>query len=293
MLNNPTKVLSNSQVQYGIRDTNVPIINYKEEAQLRIVRFSARGKVRYGILEGSIIRSLRGKPFARFKSPGSSFTFDEGSYELDEVKLLAPCLPSKVIGLGLNYRSHAEETKLPIPSIPLIFLKPSTAVVGPGDEIILPRFSRRVDYEGELGVVIGREAKDVPKDKAKDYILGYTCVNDVSERYAQKKDGQWTRAKGFDTFAPIGPWIETDVAPDDLKLATYLNGELRQSASTSDLIFGVDDLLSFISGVMTLLPGDIIATGTPSGIGQMNPGDIVEVRIDKIGTLRNFVVGQK
>jgi len=260
---------------------------------LRIVRFAAHGRVKYGILEDNIIRSLRSNPFARFKGPGSSFKFDEDSYELGEVRLLAPCLPSKVIGLGLNYRSHAEETKLPIPSVPLIFLKPSTAVVGPGDEIILPRFSRRVDYEGELGVVIGREAKDAPKDRAKDYILGYTCVNDVSERYAQKEDGQWTRAKGFDTFAPIGPWIETDVAPDDLKLETYLNSELRQSASTSDLIFGVDDLLSFISGVMTLLPGDIIATGTSSGIGRMSPGDVVEVRIDNIGTLRNFVVGQK
>jgi len=260
---------------------------------LRIVRFGIRGRVKYGILEDNIIRSLRSNPFTRFKGPGSSFEFDEDSYGLGEVRLLAPCLPSKVIGLGLNYRSHAEETKLPIPSIPLIFLKPSTAVVGSGDEIILPRFSRRVDYEGELGVVIGKEAKDVPEDKAKDYILGYTCVNDVSERYAQKEDGQWTRAKGFDTFAPIGPWIETDVAPDDLKLATYLNGELRQSASTSDLIFGVDDLLSFISRIMTLLPGDIIATGTPSGIGPIRPGDVVEVKIDKIGALRNFVVSQK
>jgi 2-keto-4-pentenoate hydratase/2-oxohepta-3-ene-1,7-dioic acid hydratase in catechol pathway len=260
---------------------------------LRIVRFSTRGKVKYGILEDSIIHSLRGNPFALFRGPGSSFKFDEDSYELSDVRLLAPCIPSKVIGLGLNYRSHAEETKLPIPSVPLIFLKPSTAVIGPGDEIKLPRLSRRVDYEGELGVVIGRQAKDVPKDKAKDYILGYTCVNDVSERYAQKEDGQWTRAKGFDTFAPIGPWIETDVTPDNLKVETYLNGELRQSASTSDLIFAVDALLSFISGVMTLLPGDIIATGTSSGIGRMSPGDIVEVRIDNIGTLRNFVVGQK
>lgn len=257
------------------------------------MRFAARRKVKYGTLEGDIIRSLRGSPFACFKGPGSLLVFDGDSYELGEVRLLAPCLPSKIVGLGLNYRSHAKETKLPIPVVPLIFLKPSTAVVGPGDEIILPRFSRRVDYEGELGAIMGRKAKDVPKDRAKDYILGYTCVNDVSERYAQKEDGQWTRAKGFDTFAPMGPWIETEVAPDDLKLETYLNGKLRQSACTRDLIFGVDDLISFISGVMTLLPGDIIATGTPSGIGRMNPGDIVEVRIDKIGTLRNFVVSQK
>jgi 2-keto-4-pentenoate hydratase/2-oxohepta-3-ene-1,7-dioic acid hydratase in catechol pathway len=149
-----------------------------------------------------------------------------------------------------------------------------------------------VDYEGELGVVIGRKAKDVSKEGMNDYILGYTCVNDVTERHVQKADGQWTRAKGYDTFAPIGPWIETNVAPNDLKLETYLNGELRQSARTSDLVFGVAELVSFISGVMTLLPGDVIATGTPSGIGRMNLGDVVEVRIEKIGTLRNYVVAK-
>ena len=260
---------------------------------MRIVRFAIWGKTKYGILENNIIRSLRGSPFARFRSPSHSWVFDRHSYELGEVRLLAPCLPSKVVGLGLNYPSHAKETGLPIPRLPLIFLKPSTAVIGPGDAIILPRFSQRVDYEGELAVVMGRKAKDVPKDKAEDYVLGYTCLNDVSERYAQREDSQWTRAKSFDTFAPIGPWIETEVTPHDLKIETYLNGELRQSAYTSDLIFGVHDLISFISGVMTLLPGDIIATGTPSGIGPMNPGDVVEVRIDKIGTLRNFIVGQE
>jgi len=258
---------------------------------LRIVRFTARDKVKYGVLDEDGIRGLRGSPFASFRGSGSSITFDGRTYVLGEVKLLAPCIPSKIVCLGLNYRSHAEETKLPIPSVPLIFLKPSTAVIGPDDEIILPRLSRRVDYEGELGVVIGRKAKDVSQDRAKDYVLGYTCVNDVSERYAQKEDGQWTRAKGYDTFAPIGPWVETDVVPDDLRVETYLNSELRQSARTSDLIFSVAELISFISGVMTLLPGDIIATGTPSGIGRMNLGDIVEVRIEGIGTLRNFVVG--
>ncbi|MFO7996302.1 MAG: fumarylacetoacetate hydrolase family protein [Dehalococcoidia bacterium] len=260
---------------------------------MRIVRFADHGKTRYGIVEDNIVRSLRGSPFTRFKGPASSVMLDGDSYELDEVRLLAPCLPSKVVGLGLNYRSHAAETNLPIPTIPLIFLKPSTAVIGPGDEIILPHSSRRVDYEGELGVVVGRKARGVLQDKARDYILGYTCVNDVSERYAQSEDGQWTRAKGFDTFAPIGPWIETEVAPDNLKIETYLNGELRQSAYTNDLIFAVDALVSFISSVMTLLPGDVITTGTPSGIGRMNPGDIVEVRIDGIGALRNSVVAQK
>jgi len=258
---------------------------------LRIVRFAAGDKARYGALQDNTIRSIRGSPFARFRGPGNAFALDGNTYDPDEVKLLAPCTPSKIVALGLNYHSHAGEMEVSLPSVPLIFLKPSTAVIGPDDDIVLPPLARRVDYEGELGVVIGKKAKDIPQDKAQDYILGYTCVNDVTERHIQQADGQWTRAKGFDTFAPVGPWIETAINPDDLKLETCLNSELRQSARTSDLIFGVDRLISFISSVMTLLPGDIIATGTPSGIGPMNPGDTVEVRIEKIGTLRNFVAG--
>jgi 2-keto-4-pentenoate hydratase/2-oxohepta-3-ene-1,7-dioic acid hydratase in catechol pathway len=195
------------------------------------------------------------------------------------------------VGLGLNYRSHVEEVKLPVPAVPLIFLKPSTAVIGPEAEIILPARSQRVDYEGELGVVMGRRAKEVTMEGAKDYVLGYTCVNDVSERHVQRDDGQWTRSKSFDTFAPIGPWIETGIDPDDLKVETRLNGQVRQSARTGDLIFGVSELISFVSAAMTLLPGDIIATGTPSGIGRMDPSDVVEISIQKIGTLKNFVSG--
>jgi 2-keto-4-pentenoate hydratase/2-oxohepta-3-ene-1,7-dioic acid hydratase in catechol pathway len=259
---------------------------------LRIVRFAAQGKVKYGILEGNIAKVIRGSLFAGFNGSAISFKFDGSTYRLDEVRLLAPCIPSKIVALGLNYRRHAEETKMALPSVPLIFLKPSTAIIGPEDEIVLPRGSTRVDYEGELGVVIGRKAKDIPEDRVRDFILGYTCVNDVTERHIQKADRQWTRAKGYDTFAPIGPWIETDVESNDLKLETCLNGEIRQSARTSDLIFGVAEVVSFISGVMTLLPGDIIATGTPSGIGRMNPGDVVEVKIEGIGTLRNLVVAQ-
>ncbi|MBM4446353.1 MAG: DUF2437 domain-containing protein [Chloroflexi bacterium] len=260
---------------------------------MRIVRFVAKGRAKYGLLAQNTISGLRGSPFSHFKHFSSTSTLDGSTYKLDEVRLLAPCLPSKIICLGLNYRSHVEEMKLPMPSVPLIFLKPSTAAIGPDDKIVLPRGWKRVDYEGELGVVISKKAKDVPEEEAKEYVLGYTCVNDVSERHNQAEDGQWTRAKGYDTFAPIGPWIETEASPDNLKLETYLNGELRQSAYTSDLIFGTSKLISFISGVMTLLPGDIIATGTPSGIGPMNTGDVVEVRIENIGTLKNFVIAQQ
>jgi 2-keto-4-pentenoate hydratase/2-oxohepta-3-ene-1,7-dioic acid hydratase in catechol pathway len=256
---------------------------------VRIVRFVALGKAKYGLLNKDTINGLRGSPFSHFEHLNSPAILDGSTYKLDSVRLLAPCLPSKIVCLGLNYRSHAQEFKLSIPPVPLIFLKPPTAVIGPNDEIILPRGWERIDYEGELGVVIGKKAKDVPEETAKEYVLGYTCFNDVSDRQAQAADKQWTRAKGYDTFAPIGPWIETKANPDNLKLETYLNGELRQSASTSDLIFGISKLISFISDVMTLLPGDVIATGTPSGIGSMNPGDLVEVKIQNIGTLRNFV----
>ena len=257
---------------------------------MRIVRFAAQGKVTYGILKGNVISGLRGSPFVQFRRSRGTFALDGNSYRLEEVRLLAPCSPSKIVCLGLNYRAHAEETKLAMPSIPLIFLKPSTAVISPEDKITLPRNYKRVDYEGELAVVIGRQAKDVPEDKAEEFVLGYTCFNDVTERHNQKDDGQWTRAKGYDTFAPIGPWIETELATDDLKIETYLNGELKQSSRTSDLIFGVPKLISFISGVMTLLAGDVIATGTPSGIGRISQGDVVEVKIEGIGTLRNYVV---
>ncbi|UCC60210.1 MAG: fumarylacetoacetate hydrolase family protein [Dehalococcoidia bacterium] len=257
---------------------------------MKFVRYDVRGKVKYGIWDDEVVHGIRGTPFYHFRKQSDEITFDGTTDEASTIRLLSPCLPSKVVCLGLNYRSHAEEAKMPIPSLPLIFLKPSTAVIGPDEEIVLPRDSKRVDYEAELGVVISRKAKAVLQDRAKDYILGYTCVNDVSERYAQAEDGQWTRAKGYDTFAPLGPNITTGIDPDDLKIETYLNGEMRQSARTSDLIFGIAELVSFISNVMTLLPGDVIATGTPSGIGRMNPGDIVEVRIEGIGTLRNHVV---
>jgi len=260
---------------------------------VKILRLAINRTIKYGVLEDNRIRVMLGTPYSHFGRAGSSSRFTGITYKLEEVRILAPCLPSKIVALGLNYRSHAEETKLSIPSVPLIFLKPSTAVIGPEDKIVYPKVSKRVDYEGELAIVIGRKARAVDRARAEEYILGYTCLNDVSARYEQRDDGQWTRAKSYDTFAPIGPYIETAISPGDLKLETYLNGELRQSARTSDLIFPVDTLVSFISNIMTLLPGDVIATGTPSGIGPMKPGDIVEVKIESVGTLRNYVVEQK
>lgn len=255
---------------------------------MRIVRFAVGNQARYGIVRDNLVRSLLKDPFLSFET-GLDLQFGAETYPLDGVKLLAPCLPSKIVCLGVNYRTHAQEMKHTPPPNPLIFLKPSTAVIGPGEPIVLPRRWQRVDYECELGVVIGKKAKFVPEEKAREFVLGYTCFNDVTERHLQKEDVQWTRAKGFDTFAPLGPWIETEVEPDDLKLETYLNGEVRQSSRTSELIFNVPTLISFISGVMTLLAGDVIATGTPAGIAPVNPGDTVEIKIEKIGVLRNPV----
>ena len=250
---------------------------------MKIVRFAADGRTKYGILTGESIQTIEGKPFRRIKP-------SDRRYRLSEVKLLAPCIPSKIVALGLNYRSHAEEVRADTPAEPLIFLKPPTAVIGPEDNIVLPPCSTRVDYECELAVVIKKPAWQVSRGEALDYVLGYTCFNDVSARDHQRNDVQWTRAKGFDTFAPFGPCIETEIDPSNVTLETYLNGELKQRGNTSDLIYSVPELISFISEVMTLLPGDIIATGTPSGIGPMHHGDTVEIKIEPVGTLRNYII---
>ena len=247
------------------------------------MRFFTDSKTRYGVLERKRIQAIEGKPFRHLK-------FTDQSYSRNEVKLLAPCEPTKIIAMGLNYHSHARELNLPLPNSPLTFLKPSTAVIGPEANIIYPPVSARVDYEGELAVVIKKPVWRVAAVDALEYVLGYACFNDVTARDLQNHDGQWTRAKGFDTFAAIGPWIETDLDPSNVNLTTCLNGKLKQQGNTIDLIYSIPEIINFISNVMTLLPGDIIATGTPSGIGPMYPGDIVEVNIEKLGTLRNSVV---
>jgi 2-keto-4-pentenoate hydratase/2-oxohepta-3-ene-1,7-dioic acid hydratase in catechol pathway len=252
---------------------------------MKIVRYQDSSKINWGVIEGDAIREMDGNPFGHFHLTSKG-------RKLEEVKWVSPCLPSKIIALGLNYRDHAEEVKMVLPKEPLIFLKPSTSVIGPGEAIIYPKMSKRVDYEAELAVVIGKVAIKVSEERAGDYILGYTCLNDVTARDLQPKDGQWTMAKGFDTFAPIGPWIVTDIDPRHLDVSSYLNGERRQHSNTKNLIFAPHQLVSFISRVMTLLPGDVIATGTPSGIGPMAIGDKIDVVIEGIGTLSNHVVAE-
>lgn len=264
---------------------------------MKIVRFGREGGIYYGTIEESLVNELKGDIFTpsekkshrNFLAGSSRYELTGRKYPLKELKILAPCQPTKIVALGLNYRSHAEELKMKLPDDPLLFLKPSTAVIGPDENIIYPPMSRRVDYEAELGVVIGRETKGISEDKADEYILGYTCFNDVTARDLQGKDKQFTRSKGFDTFAPMGPWIETELNPADLKVESYLNGQPKQSGNTADLIFSVFQLVSFISNVMTLLPGDVIATGTPAGIGPMRIGDTIEIVVEGIGSLKNKV----
>lgn len=248
-----------------------------------IVRFSHQGKVRYGLVSGGKLRLYEGSPFSGGQ-PGKQ------TAPLNEVRLLAPCRPSKVVAVGLNYKAHAKEVNKPLPAEPMIFMKPSTSVIGPGDKIVRPAISQRVDHESELGVVISRSCRLVSPAEAKDYILGYTCLNDVTARDLQARDGQYTRAKGFDTFCPLGPVIALDLDPTKAQVKAVVNGETRQNTNTSDMIFDVYQLVSFVSQVMTLNPGDVIATGTPSGISPLQAGDVVAIEIQGVGVLSNPVV---
>jgi 2-keto-4-pentenoate hydratase/2-oxohepta-3-ene-1,7-dioic acid hydratase in catechol pathway len=252
---------------------------------MRLVRFRFGDRIATGAVEGDAVRALAGTFFENPVPSGEEIP-------LDDLRLLAPILPSKVVCLGKNYAAHAAEFGGEVPEEPLVFLKPSTSVSGPGDPIPLPPISNRVDYEGELAVVIGRIARNVRAEETFRYILGYTCGNDVTLRDLQKKDDQWARAKGFDGSCPLGPWVETELDPIDVHLETRVNGEVRQSASTSDMVFGVATIIEFVTSFMTLLPGDVIMTGTPEGVGKLEPGDRVEVVIDGIGGLMNPVGGR-
>ncbi|RLI83159.1 2-hydroxyhepta-2,4-diene-1,7-dioate isomerase [Archaeoglobales archaeon] len=230
-----------------------------------------------------------------FEVDGREMNFEGLKFSLNAVKFLPPVKPSKLICIGVNYKEHAEEFGKEIPDDPIIFMKPESAVIGDSDPIILPPQSQRVDYEGELAVVISKRCKDVSYDEVEEFILGYTCFNDVTARDLQFKDGQWTRGKSFDTFAPIGPYVvlSNQLNPDNLKIETFLNGEVVQSSNTSNMAFNAFRLVEFISSIMTLKKGDVIATGTPSGVGALKPGDEIEVRIEGIGSLRNPVIAKQ
>lgn len=249
---------------------------------MKICRAKHENEVFYGVIEGETVRVLTGAPYETVK-------YDGRSYPLRDVALLAPAEPSKIVAVGKNYSAHAAEMKEGQPEEPLLFIKPNTCVIGPGDTVIYPKLSKRLDYEGELGIVIGKKCKAVKEEDFASVVLGYTCLNDVTARDIQKSVSQWTRGKGFDTFCPIGPWIETELDPSGLRIETRLNGEIRQSSNTGEMTHGAAKLIAYISETMTLLPGDVIATGTPEGIGPMQDGDTVEVEIEGIGVLRNII----
>lgn len=251
---------------------------------MKIYRYKHQGRVAHGVLEEESLFPVQGSIFKKFKVKPTGVP-------IGEVFLLPPVEPTKIVAVGANYKDHIIEMGRILPEEPLIFLKPSSAVVGPLDIIIYPKMTKRVDFEGELALVIKKKAYHLSEeDHVEDYILGYTCFNDVTARDLQQKDGQFTRSKSFDTFAAIGPCIATDLDPARLRVKTFLNGKLRQSGNTRNLLFGIPYLVRFVSQVMTLYPGDVLTTGTPAGVGPMQPGDRVDVQIEGIGTLSNTVM---
>ena len=259
---------------------------------MRVARFAGEDDPTFGVVgeEDGVptIAVLKGDPlYAGFELTGQKVV-------LDDVRLLAPVIPrSKVVCVGKNYAAHAAEMGGEVPTTPLTFLKPNTSVIGPGDPIVYPAQTSEVHHEGELAVVIGRICKDVPAEDAAKVIFGYTVANDVTARDLQRTDGQWTRAKGFDTFCPLGPWIETNLDPTDLRVTTTVGDELRQDGRTSDMVFSVADVVAYVSSFMTLLPGDVLLTGTPEGVGPLEVGDSVSVTVEGIGTLTNPVVSHE
>jgi len=253
---------------------------------MRFIRYQPpSGAPSFGWVLEERVGPLEGSPFAEFRR-------GEALHTLNDVRLLAPIQPSKILCVGRNYVAHAKEHAAEVPEVPLLFLKPPSAVIGTGDPILLPPQSQQVEHEAELAVVISRRGRWISPEEAPNYILGYTIANDVTARDLQFRDGQWTRGKGFDTFCPLGPWIETDFDPADAVITCHVNGEMRQMASTRDMVFGVRQLIAFASSVMTLEPGDLLLTGTPAGVGLLQAGDVVEVTIEGLGTLRNSVTAE-
>lgn len=252
---------------------------------MRIARIAHPQGVAFVAVHGEEAAEIAEHPFG---TP----TFTGRKWPLADVRLLAPILPTKIIGIGRNYADHAAELGNEVPAEPLVFLKPNTSVIGPNVEIKIPAASERVDFEGELAVIIGQPCREVPKAKAMSVVMGYTIANDVTARDLQKKDVQFTRAKGFDTFCPMGPFIETEFDPSDVRVVTELDGEVKQDGRTSLMVHDIPALIEYVSGVMTLLPGDVILTGTPAGVGPMKAGQTVSVTVDGLGTLTNPVANR-
>ena len=249
---------------------------------MKIARFTYGGNTYTGILQNGKLHRCTGDIYQ------GDFSFEADGIPLSEVKLETPSLPTKIVAVGKNYSEHIKEMGGPVPETPILFIKPSTSLIADGENIIFPEESQRVDHEAELCLIIKKTASKVKKEDFKEYVLGYSCLNDVTARDIQKKDGQWTRAKSYDTFAPFGPWMETDIDPNNVKVSARVNGEVRQSASTNLFLYTVGELLEFITAGITLLPGDVVTTGTPSGISAMKKGDVVEIEVEGIGILKNY-----
>jgi 2-keto-4-pentenoate hydratase/2-oxohepta-3-ene-1,7-dioic acid hydratase in catechol pathway len=250
---------------------------------MRLIRFSIKDEpTQYGWINQFNVGKIVGSPFAEFQRL-------EANIPLESVKLHAPVIPGKIICVGRNYSEHVKETNAEVPTTPLLFLKPPSSVIGPNQTIYLPPQSEQVEHEAELAVIIGKRGRWIQPSEVESMIFGYTVANDVTARDLQRKDSQWTRGKGFDTFCPLGPWIETDLNASDAFVSCRVNGVLRQMASTHDMIFHIEQLIAYVSSIMTLEIGDVILTGTPAGVGPLQPNDVVEVTVDGIGTLRNFV----
>ena len=256
---------------------------------MRISRFTVENAIHYGVVQGEgedqVVVPIAGDPFYNGIQP-----IEGASWKAQDVRLLAPVIPrSKIVCVGRNYADHAAEMGNELPTSPMLFFKPNTSVVGPGDPVTLPSWTERVSYEAELAVVIGRICKDVPAEKADEVIFGYTAANDLTARDAQETDGQWARAKGFDGSCPLGPWIETELDPSDLRIASRVDGQTKQDSSTAQMVFSVAEIIAYASAAFTLLPGDVILTGTPAGVGQVDEGDRIEVEVEGIGTLATML----
>ena len=255
---------------------------------MRFVRYQSSNDPtpRLGWLLEDRIGAIEGSPYTEFRRL-------KADRSLSDIRLLPPVLPGKIIGVGRNYLAHAREQNVEIPEVPLLFLKPPSAVIGPGDTILLPPQSQQVVHEAELAVVIGKPGRWIQPEDAMTHVLGYTIGNDVTARDLQRRDGQWTRGKGFDTFCPLGPWIETEFDPADALITCHVNGEMRQMASTRDMLFNVRQLIAYISSIMTIEPGDVLMTGTPAGVGLLQAGDRIQITIEGLGTLQNPVTREK